>query len=421
MAKSTSNSNPLVLSGRADSGITVQLHPLVLLTISDYITRHTLRQQQGPVVGAIIGQQSGRSYTLENAYECKTVQDGDTVLLDGDWFNERLEQYRDVHKVPALDLTAMFMMGPVEGPQEAHLPVLRQVQELTGVEGVMLCLFHAELVSELQGGKLPITLYETVRESSEGDTGKLAFRELTFEVETGDAEMIGVDFVAKGGGNATAVPKADVPVAGPSEDSGKKGKGKSKAKDKDKDKDKEDGADGEFDTSLLSPEDEELIASLTAKVNAIKMLNQRIDLIRQYLQSLPKSTLTDPESTDPPPATTNYALLRNINSMLSRIPLLAPPTASVEGIPSQSALEHLHTAGAKERQDVHLTSLLAALTRSVSEAQSLAVKYHTVQRERQNKERAPFGARGVGGGRLADEGVYANTAPAPGFAQSGFR
>ena len=90
--------NPLLSTGRAsDSSLSVQLHPLVLLTISDYTTRHTLRKQEGPVVGAIIGQQNGREVTLEHAFECK-LRTGDAVngeqrvIVDEEWFSERLEQ-----------------------------------------------------------------------------------------------------------------------------------------------------------------------------------------------------------------------------------------------------------------------------------------------------------------------------------------
>lgn len=91
--------NPLISQTRAsDASPQVQLHPLVLLTISDYITRHELRQQQGPIVGAILGQQNGREVTMEVAFECKVHpakgEDGDEgggVVIDWTWFAQRLE------------------------------------------------------------------------------------------------------------------------------------------------------------------------------------------------------------------------------------------------------------------------------------------------------------------------------------------
>ena len=97
-----SSSNPLVSQGASDSSLSVQLHPLVLLTVSDYITRHTLRQQEGPIVGAILGQQNGREVTMEHAFECKLKTDPKTkaiiadnegrLMLDEEWFAQRLEQ-----------------------------------------------------------------------------------------------------------------------------------------------------------------------------------------------------------------------------------------------------------------------------------------------------------------------------------------
>lgn len=70
----------------------VVLHPLPLIAVSDYVVRHTLRQQPGPVVGALLGQQNGREISIENAYEVKTLTDADAVRLDVVWFEERLEQ-----------------------------------------------------------------------------------------------------------------------------------------------------------------------------------------------------------------------------------------------------------------------------------------------------------------------------------------
>lgn len=89
-----SNSNPLI-SAQKSSQLQAVLHPLVLLTISDYITRHTLREQDGPIIGALLGQQNGREITVEHAFECH-VREAPEVeggyLLDNDKFSARLEQ-----------------------------------------------------------------------------------------------------------------------------------------------------------------------------------------------------------------------------------------------------------------------------------------------------------------------------------------
>lgn len=87
------SANPLLSTARAsDTSPAVQLHPLVLLTISDCITRHTLRQESGPVVGAILGQQNGQEITMEVAFQAKlkTNEEGE-VVLDDEWFSKRVE------------------------------------------------------------------------------------------------------------------------------------------------------------------------------------------------------------------------------------------------------------------------------------------------------------------------------------------
>ena len=236
----------------SDSGLTVSLHPLILLTISDYITRHTLRRRPRPIVGALLGQQNGRSITLEHAFECETIEgrspsaagdgpqgQGKSILLHEAWFKDRLQQYKDVHKAPALELVGWFTSTSVTGPEAAQIPVHQQILQ-TYNETAVLLAFHPTSVLEGTGvgGKLPLTIYESVYETAEGGAGAgagdmevdaeggqenagvaegrldLRFRELPYSVETGEAEMIGVDFVAKGGGNATAVEAADSKTSG---------------------------------------------------------------------------------------------------------------------------------------------------------------------------------------------------------------
>ena len=206
------------------SSLKVSLHPLVLLTISDHITRHALRHSNGVIVGALLGQQSGRNITLEYAFECNTITSEfkpDEIILHDAWFKERLQQYKDVHKEPALELVGWFTTAPSSGPEAVHLPIHQQILQNYNETAVLLCI-HPQNVADGKagGGKLPLTIYESVHESGElGEKGgmeidgdphenarlDLRFRELAYNIETGEAEMIGVDFVAKGGGNATAV------------------------------------------------------------------------------------------------------------------------------------------------------------------------------------------------------------------------
>ena len=222
----------LVSPKTSDSGLQAHLHPLVLLNVSDLIARRSLRRQEGPLVGALFGQQNGRQISLEHATECQVVQKDDgSYILHEEWFKARAQQYRDVHKAPALEVVGWFTTAPATGPEPQHLAIHDQILQSYN-ETALLLAFHPSTILEgaSVGGKLPLTIYESVYESTsesvraaaqadadgdnkmEGDVQEgqleLKFRELPYSVETGEAEMIGVDYVARGGGNATAVDTA---------------------------------------------------------------------------------------------------------------------------------------------------------------------------------------------------------------------
>ena len=80
----------LIATQASESDQRVQLHPLVLLTVSDLITRHRLRQLQGPIAGILLGTQEKGVISAEYAFTAK-LQDG---LLDQtqDWTGKRIEQ-----------------------------------------------------------------------------------------------------------------------------------------------------------------------------------------------------------------------------------------------------------------------------------------------------------------------------------------
>lgn len=82
--------NPLVSRG-GSSELQVILHPLVLLTISDYIARHTLREMEGQVTGALLGQQNGREITIEHAFDVG-VPSSEGPSVSEEMFSRRLEQ-----------------------------------------------------------------------------------------------------------------------------------------------------------------------------------------------------------------------------------------------------------------------------------------------------------------------------------------
>ncbi|KAI4237147.1 MAG: hypothetical protein LQ349_002056 [Xanthoria aureola] len=395
------SASSLVSSHRAsDSGLQIHLHPLVLLTVSDFITRHTLRRQQGPIVGALLGQHTGRDITLEHAFECQVVAGPQgALLLHQAWFQDRLQQYKDVHKDPALDLVGWFTTTPPTGPEAQHVPIHQQIIHDYNETAVLLAFHPASVLAGGENnGKLPLTVYESVYESHEADGDRsmdldgqqvplnLKFHELPCGVETGQAEMISVDFVARGGGNAASVDSSTPSI----------GKGQaSQAPVADKaprEASSQPEAKALNDSSLLSSEDEELIASLTARANAIKMLHTRIQLLRSYLTSLPPSYLpAPPESngttSEEAPATgqaeINHPILRSIQALVHRLPLL---------IPSDGAA--FEQESLSEKSDVTLVGLLGDLTRGTKNLREMGRKFGIVSDAKQQGRRG--GMRSIG-------------------------
>ncbi|PQE24325.1 signalosome subunit protein [Rutstroemia sp. NJR-2017a BVV2] len=365
----------------SDSGLQVALHPLVLLTISDYITRHTLRQQTGPVVGALLGQQNGREITIEHAFECLLQETEEGVVLAPAWFESRLQQMRDVHKSPALDLVGWYTILPNSGPQPHNLPIHRQILHHYNESAILLGFHPEEVAAGSVGGKLPLTIYESNYEAevSSADVGedkemtdaesllKLKFKELPYTVETGEAEMISVDFVARGGGNATAIESTSKKAPTPAPEDKGKGKGKATAKSEEGETPKSE------DKHILSREDEEQLASLTAKANAIKMLHSRINLITVYLQNLPPSYISDGVTSEADAESKKYtpvnqSILRSIQALLGRLSVLIPADSI--------GFEHELMS---EKNDVTLISLLGELTKSVQEVRETGKKFSIVE------------------------------------------
>lgn len=93
MATPSTNSNPFLSTLKTTDAVPAVLHPLVILSISDHITRHTLRKQPGPIVGALLGQQNGRQLTLEHTFDFSVDKnDQGEAQFDAEWFNNRVEQ-----------------------------------------------------------------------------------------------------------------------------------------------------------------------------------------------------------------------------------------------------------------------------------------------------------------------------------------
>lgn len=121
-----------------------------------------------------------------------------------------------MHKDPALDLVGWWSTAPSTGPNEAHLPLHQQILRDYNESAVFLAFHPSQIQNpESHGAKLPLTVYESVQEGETSDASKdmqvdgeepvpnIRFRELPYSMDTGEAEMIGINTIVLSSGTAS--------------------------------------------------------------------------------------------------------------------------------------------------------------------------------------------------------------------------
>ncbi|KAI9332260.1 COP9 signalosome complex subunit 6-like protein [Pilaira anomala] len=254
-------SKVVVSNAASSSGLSISVHPLVLLNISDHYTRTKLQTpaaiENGRMYGALLASQSGRDIDIINSFDLPLSVDGkEDVQLDKQFLLYKLEQLKQVF--PTLDFMGWYSLGST--PTEADLKLHEQFLQVSES-----ALFLQMDPNALSGGEreFPVDIYESVIDMVDGST-RLVFIKSTYKVETGEAECIAVDHVAK-----------------PSSSSN--------------------------DTGLGST----LIAHLTTQRNAIAMLNARIQFLQQYLQDTKSGIIP-----------VDHDIIRQISSLCRRSTIL---------------------------------------------------------------------------------------------------
>ena len=126
------------------------------------------------------------------------------------------------------------------------------------------------------------------------------------------------------------------------------------------------------------------------------MLHARIQLLRTYLQNLPPSYLTTSPSSSSPATSDirhteiNHPLLRSIQALLNRLPLLTP--ASAEAFEEQNLAQ---------KSDVSLVSLLGSLSSNIKDTRELGRKFGIVEQAKQHNKRGA--SQWMVSGQLADD------------------
>ncbi|KAF2367616.1 Rpn11/EIF3F C-terminal [Trinorchestia longiramus] len=191
--KDESSSGRSVMAGGIPGSVSVSLHPLVLLNVSDHWTRQRAQQSQTKdapqdtqVYGAIIGKQTGREVEIMNSFELQYEIVGELVVLSKEYYRLKEEQYKQVFS--EMDLLGWYTTGGEAN--EKDLDVHKQVCEL--VEGPLLLKLDP---AGGRAGELGVSVCESVVVGA--GTTDIMLVQLSYTLATEEAERVGVDHVAR--------------------------------------------------------------------------------------------------------------------------------------------------------------------------------------------------------------------------------
>jgi COP9 signalosome complex subunit 6 len=171
----------------SSGSVSVSLHPLVIMNISEHWTRVSAQQgRPTQVLGALIGKQRGRNLEIMNSFELVFDVIDNEVIVDREYYNTKEDQFKQVFK--DLDFLGWYNTGELN--YESDIKVHKQICDINE-SPVFLKLNPLARTTEL-----PVTIYESVIDLVEKEA-KMRFVELVYVLATEEAERIGVDHVAR--------------------------------------------------------------------------------------------------------------------------------------------------------------------------------------------------------------------------------
>ncbi|CAG0878509.1 unnamed protein product [Darwinula stevensoni] len=177
----------VMASSGTQGSVSVALHPVVIMNISEHWTR--TRAQEGEpkqVLGALIGRQKGRCLEIMNSFELVFDIVENDIIIDKLYYSTKEEQFKQVFS--DLEFLGWYTTG--DSPNESDIRVHKQICELNESP------IFLKLNPSGRHTDLPLSVYESVIDLVNGEAMML-FVELTYSLATEEAERIGVDHVAR--------------------------------------------------------------------------------------------------------------------------------------------------------------------------------------------------------------------------------
>uniref|UniRef100_A0A2K5MWB3 COP9 signalosome complex subunit 6 n=3 Tax=Cercopithecinae TaxID=9528 RepID=A0A2K5MWB3_CERAT len=187
---------PSVMASGVTGSVSVALHPLVILNISDHWIRIGLfpflywiqfpSPKSSPSGHRSLFNQEGRNIEVMNSFELLSHTVEEKIIIDKEYYYTKEEQFKQVFK--ELEFLGWYTTGGPPDPSDIH--VHKQVCEI--IESPLFL----KLNPMTKHTDLPVSVFESVIDIINGEATML-FAELTYTLATEEAERIGVDHVAR--------------------------------------------------------------------------------------------------------------------------------------------------------------------------------------------------------------------------------
>ncbi|KAF5377513.1 hypothetical protein D9615_005130 [Tricholomella constricta] len=190
----------VILPSSTTSGLTLSLHPLPILNVSEHLTRLKLQKNAASpfVLGALLGTQNGREVEIVNTFELAV--EGEDEAVDHGFLVSRRDQYKQVF--PSLEFIGWYTVAP--HPTSRHIALHEQACYCSTPLLLVLQPNINLASSSVNSQTLPFKAYEPSVEIRDRKS-RSVFIEVPYNVETGEAERIAVDWTARGGGSGTSL------------------------------------------------------------------------------------------------------------------------------------------------------------------------------------------------------------------------
>ncbi|OTF76199.1 COP9 signalosome complex subunit 6-like protein [Euroglyphus maynei] len=198
--KDTNNGETILVSSSTIAAtISVSLHPLVILNVSEHWTRiraqecvqngNNAQQQQQPqtkVFGALIGKQKGRNIEIMNSFELKSDIIDNAPVVDMDFYRSKEAQFKQV-------FAEMELLGWYTNGDSANKNDMIIHKQMVEINENCLCL-KLNPLSRHTG--LPIKIYESIIDMV-ACAPTMLFVEVPYTLATEEAERIVLDHMAR--------------------------------------------------------------------------------------------------------------------------------------------------------------------------------------------------------------------------------